>query len=92
MYKRQVSAYDPEAKDTAYQILGDRITYGASQAEVLDGAEALLLVTEWSEFRNPSWDSVRERLNVPVVFDGRNIYDPTLVRQAGLEYFGIGRQ
>jgi UDPglucose 6-dehydrogenase len=61
-------------------------------AEVHDGADALLLVTEWSEFRNPVWDSVRERLNVPVVFDGRNIYDPTLVRQAGLEYFGIGRQ
>lgn len=87
-----IAAYDPEARETAYQILGDRITYGASMAEVLDGADALLLVTEWSEFRNPVWDSVRERLNVPVVFDGRNIYDPTLVRQAGLEYFGIGRQ
>lgn len=87
-----IAAYDPEAKDTAYQILGDRITYGPSMVEVLDGAEALLLVTEWSEFRNPSWDLVRERLNVPVIFDGRNIYDPTLVRQAGLEYFGIGRQ
>jgi len=87
-----VTAYDPEAMEVARGILGDRITYAAAGPEALDGADALLLVTEWSEFRNPVWDEVRERLKTPVVFDGRNIYDPTQVRQAGLEYFGIGRQ
>lgn len=87
-----VSAYDPEAHETAHEALGDRITYGQSMTDVLDGADALLLVTEWSEFRNPDWDAVKERLVSPVVFDGRNIYDPKQVREAGLEYFGIGRQ
>lgn len=87
-----VVAYDPEAMEVAAGILGEQITYADASMDALDGADALLLVTEWSEFRNPIWDEVRERLKTPVVFDGRNIYDPKQVRQAGLEYFGIGRQ
>ncbi len=86
-----VIAYDPEAVEQARLVLGDRITYASSASEAISGADALLLVTEWSEFRNPTWDAVKEQLREPVLFDGRNIYDPAEVREAGLEYHGIGR-
>jgi len=56
------------------------------------GADALVVVTEWKEFRSPDFDAVRGALKSPLVFDGRNLYDPALVRAAGLEYFAIGRR
>jgi UDPglucose 6-dehydrogenase len=88
-----VRAYDPVAMGEARRIYGERkdlvLTEGAEQA--LDGADALAIVTEWQEFRSPDFDLVRERLRHPVVFDGRNLYDPALVKSFGLEYFGIGR-
>jgi len=86
-----VSAYDPEARDTAAQLLGDRITYAATPMDALENADALLLVTEWNEFRNPNFAEVGERMATRVIFDGRNIYDPADVREAGFEYFGVGR-
>jgi UDPglucose 6-dehydrogenase len=88
----RIVAYDPEAMHEARHALGDTITYAESAMDALDGADALLLVTEWSEFRNPEWEQVRAALKEPVVFDGRNIYDPDDVRGAGLEYTGIGRR
>jgi len=57
----------------------------------LDGADALLIVTEWKEFRSPDFDGIRERLRHPVIIDGRNMYDPAMVRSFGLEYLAIGR-
>jgi UDPglucose 6-dehydrogenase len=87
----EIVAYDPEAHNTARQILGDRVTYAASALDALDGASGLLLVTEWNEFRNPDPAELRERLGVPVVFDGRNIYDQAALRDAGIEVYGIGR-
>ena len=63
----------------------------ASPAEALEGADALLVVTEWKEFRTPDFDAIKATLKQPLVFDGRNVYDPALMRLQGIEYHGIGR-
>ncbi|MEL6345130.1 MAG: UDP-glucose/GDP-mannose dehydrogenase family protein [Myxococcota bacterium] len=88
----EVVAYDPEARETAHEILGDAITYVERPMDALDGCDAMLLVTEWSEFRNPRWSAVKARMRGDVIFDGRNIFDADQVREHGFTYFGIGRQ
>ncbi|MEH3086132.1 MAG: UDP-glucose/GDP-mannose dehydrogenase family protein [Xylophilus ampelinus] len=87
------AAYDPVAMDEARRIFGEepRLRYAASPQEALDGADALIIVTEWKEFRSPDFDAIRETLRQPLVFDGRNLYDPALVRAQGIEYAPIGR-
>jgi UDPglucose 6-dehydrogenase len=89
----KVRAYDPVAMDESKRILGDdkRIDYAQSPLEALDGADALAIVTEWKEFRSPDFGEIRKRLKHPVVFDGRNLYEPPLVSEAGLEYHPVGR-
>jgi UDPglucose 6-dehydrogenase len=67
------------------------VTFADSPAAALDGADALIIVTEWKEFRSPDPDDIKRRLRHPVVFDGRNLYDPAWMRACGLEYFSIGR-
>ena len=67
------------------------ISFAASPLDALTGADALVVVTEWQEFRSPDFGEIKRRLKHPLVFDGRNLYDPVLARAAGLEYFGIGR-
>jgi UDPglucose 6-dehydrogenase len=59
--------------------------------EALEGASALVIMTEWQEFRSPDFEMIRRILEVPVIFDGRNVYDPTLMQRLGIRYFGIGR-
>jgi UDPglucose 6-dehydrogenase len=86
-----VVAYDPEAMSHVQQQLGDRIDYARSSEECLDGTDALLLVTEWNEFRNPDLAAIGTRMKQKVVFDGRNIWEPAAFRAAGFEYSGIGR-
>ena len=88
-----VCAYDPVAVHEARRILGEnpRIRYAASPMEALDGADALAIVTEWKEFRSPDFAAIKAKLKTPVIFDGRNLYDPATPRKAGLEYFAIGR-
>jgi UDPglucose 6-dehydrogenase len=88
-----IRAYDPVATHEAQRILGDnpRIRYAATPMEALDGADALAIVTEWKEFRSPDFDAIKATLKTPVIFDGRNLYDPATPRKAGLEYFAIGR-
>ena len=86
-----VRAYDPEATQTARQVLGDRITYCNHSYEALTGADALAVVTEWNEFREPDFGKMRQLLKSPVVFDGRNIYAPEQMRGLGFQYFSIGR-
>ncbi|MBL4847157.1 MAG: UDP-glucose/GDP-mannose dehydrogenase family protein [Planctomycetes bacterium] len=86
-----VVAYDPVAMDTARLELGDRIEYATGAYEALEGADALALVTEWNEFRKPEWERVKAALREPLVFDGRNVWDPERVEHFGLEYYGIGR-
>ncbi len=88
-----ISAYDPVAVQEAQRILGDRagLHYADSPIAALEGADALVIVTEWKEFRSPDFDEVRKRLREPVIFDGRNLYDPEMMRACGIEYYGVGR-
>ncbi len=88
-----VRAYDPVAMHEAQCILGNesRVTFATSPMDALAGADALAIVTEWKEFRSPDFDAIRSALKYPVVFDGRNLYDPQHPGRAGLEYFAIGR-
>ncbi len=89
-----VTAYDPVAMDEARRIFGDepRLAYAERPMDALDGADALVIVTEWKEFRSPDFERMRGLLKQPVVFDGRNMYDPAVIRAAGIEYAGIGRR
>ncbi len=86
-------AYDPVAMEEAARVMKHlpRLSFAKSQAEALTGADALLVVTEWKEFRNPDFDHIKATLKQPLIFDGRNIYDPVLLRSLGVEYHGIGR-
>ncbi|GGP18631.1 UDP-glucose dehydrogenase family protein [Silvimonas iriomotensis] len=86
-----VSAFDPVAIHEAQRILGDKITYGNTLMDVLDNADALLIVTEWKEFQVPDFAGIKARLKQPVVIDGRNLFDPAIVRDNGFEYDAIGR-
>ena len=90
----QVVAYDPVAMDEARRVFGTapHLRYAASPLAACEGADALVVVTEWQEFRSPDFDALRAALHQKLVFDGRNLYDPRQVRAAGLEYFAIGRR
>ena len=86
-----VRAYDPEAAATARHIFGARIAVCEKSYEALAGADALAIVTEWNEFREPDFEKMRKLLRSPVVFDGRNLYSPEHMRALGFTYFSIGR-
>ncbi len=89
-----VRAYDPVAMHETQRIYGaePRLEYADTPMSCLDGADALLIVTEWKVFRSPDFVEIKARLKNPIIFDGRNLYEPKVVREAGLEYFPIGRQ
>jgi UDPglucose 6-dehydrogenase len=87
----QVAAFDPEGMPNAKKIFGDKIQCGHSPYDVLHGADALLLVTEWNEFRNPEFARVKSLLKNPVIFDGRNVYSPAKMKEMGFTYYSIGR-
>ena len=87
----KIEAFDPEAIETTRDKFGDRIDYGNDMYAPLDGADALVICTEWHEFRRPDLAKVRDALNVPIVFDGRNLYDPSRMAEMGFEYYSIGR-
>ena len=99
----RVRAYDPVAMGETGRLYADRLADGsgepasapltlcASAAQALEGADALAIVTEWQEFRSPDFDLLRARLAQPVIFDGRNLYDPALMTRLGFTYYGIGR-
>ena len=88
-----VTAYDPIAMQESQRIFGNApgLTYASKAMDALDGADALVIVTEWKEFRSADLDAIKQRLKSPLVFDGRNLYDPKFVRQHGIRYFPIGR-
>jgi len=86
-----VAATDPVAMDAVRKQLGDRIRYEDSNYDCAKGADALVLVTEWNEFRRPSFERLKSLLRQPVLFDGRNMWNPAEVRAAGFTYYGIGR-
>ena len=85
-----VTAYDPVAMEEAKRDLGDRITYAKDEYEALSDADALLVVTEWSEFRVPDFEQIKDRLQAPLIFDGRNIFEIDRMASLGFEYHCIG--
>ncbi|HTH45423.1 MAG TPA: UDP binding domain-containing protein, partial [Oxalicibacterium sp.] len=89
-----VTAYDPVAMTESRRIFGDepRLQYVDNASAALKDADALVIVTEWKEFRAPNFDAIKADLKQPVVFDGRNLYNPAQMRERGIEYFAIGRR
>ncbi len=87
-----VTAFDPAAMETARGIFGDRITYAPGEYEALDNADALVVVTEWVDFRSPDFKQIAARVKDKVIFDGRNLYDPLYLSKQGLTYYCIGRR
>jgi UDPglucose 6-dehydrogenase len=87
----RVQAYDPEAMEIARDVFGGRIEFAKSGYEALKGTDALVVVTEWNEFREPDYGRMKKLMRQPVVFDGRNIYTPEVIRGQGFTYYSIGR-
>ena len=87
----ELAVHDPEAMNEARKMFGDRVTYHRLNYDALKGADALLVVTEWNEFRRPDFARMRELLAAPVVFDGRNIYEPEKMAALGFDYHSVGR-
>ncbi|HEX8698288.1 MAG TPA: UDP-glucose/GDP-mannose dehydrogenase family protein [Myxococcaceae bacterium] len=88
----KVVAHDPVAAHSAKRYFGDRIRYAELPYEAVEGVDALFIVTEWNEFRHPDFDRMKALMKAPVIFDGRNIYDPSRMRELGFTYLGIGRR
>jgi UDPglucose 6-dehydrogenase len=86
-----IQAYDPEAMDAARERFGSRVTFARKSYEALGGADALAVVTDWHEFREPDFPRMRKLMKTPVVFDGRNLYRPAQMKAHGFTYFSIGR-
>ena len=86
-----ISAFDPEATMNAKKTIGDKIIYAENQYNALDNADALIIATEWSEFRTPDFDMIKSRLKNKVIFDGRNLFDITYISDLGYHYESIGR-
>jgi UDPglucose 6-dehydrogenase len=87
-----VSAYDPEAMKQARTIFDQKLEFANSNYNALKNAEALVIVTEWSEFRQPDFDKMKDLMKTPVIFDGRNIYEPKTMKENGFSYYSIGRK
>ncbi|MEO8313268.1 MAG: UDP-glucose/GDP-mannose dehydrogenase family protein [Pseudomonadota bacterium] len=89
----QVRAFDPVAMAEAQRVLGARIglSFAPDAQSAVQGADALAIVTEWQEFRSPDFDQLKAALKQPLIFDGRNLYNPELVQRAGFDYYGVGR-
>lgn len=87
-----VVAYDPEAMDNVKKMMGEKINYAPDAYAALEGADALLIATEWGVFRNPDFEKMRDLLSAPVVFDGRNLYDTEQMGNLGFYYESIGRE
>ena len=86
-----VTAYDPVAIEECRRRIGDRITYVHQMYDALKDADAMIVVTEWQEFKVPKFTFIEKALKEKIIFDGRNIYDPEQMREFGYIYYGIGR-
>ncbi len=90
--RMKIQAYDPAAASAAMAALGGKIETFPNGYDALAGADALVILTDWQEFRNPDFEVIAAKLKKPVIFDGRNLYDPDMVKKAGFEYYSIGRK
>jgi UDPglucose 6-dehydrogenase len=88
----KIKVYDPVAMDLAKDILGDRVIYGKDIYDVLSDADAMIMITEWSEFRLPNFNMMQKLMKSKVIFDGRNIYEPSEMLELGFTYYSIGRK
>src|SRR5215471_2002389 len=86
-----VCCHDPAAEGVARRHFGNRVRYASTPYDALEGVEALFLVTEWNQFRYPDFDRMKALMKTPVIFDGRNVFSPSVLREKGFVYFGIGR-
>lgn len=86
-----VRVYDPEAMDECRRRIGDAVYYAQDMYDAVLDTDALLLVTEWKEFRLPAWGVIKKAMRNHLIIDGRNIYDPVEIREQGFEYYCIGR-
>ena len=86
----KIKAYDPKAIENSKKIIGDKIQYTKTSYEVFDNVDALLLLTEWNEFRKPDFDRIKTLMKNPIIFDGRNLYEKARLKEKGFEYYGIG--
>lgn len=86
-----IRVFDPEAMENVRRRYGERLIYASQRDEALDGADALAVVTEWKQFVHPDFDEIKRRMRQPVIFDGRNIYNPYRMRDLGFTYYSIGR-
>ena len=87
-----VRAYDPKAMPAARKVVDDGVTLVARSYDAVEGADALVLATEWNEFREPDFERIKRLMRRPVIFDGRNVYNPAVLREMGFHYEGIGRR
>jgi UDPglucose 6-dehydrogenase len=87
----RLHVHDPEAMENARAIYGDRLQYAELPLQALEGADALAVVTEWGEFRTPDFEEMRRLMKAPVIFDGRNIYNPSVMQSEGFTYYCIGK-
>jgi UDPglucose 6-dehydrogenase len=87
-----IEAFDPVAAKETKKIFGERIGYGIKNYDVLKDADALLVITEWNEFREPDFEKIKSLMKNPVIFDGRNIYDGKKLNEKGFTYFSIGKK
>jgi UDPglucose 6-dehydrogenase len=88
----EIAVHDPEAMNEAQKIFGNRVTYHRVNYDTLEGADALIIVTEWNEFRRPDFARMKKLLKAPVIFDGRNLYEPSQMEQHGFTYSSMGRR
>lgn len=86
----KIKAYDPKAMETAKVIFGNKIVYSSNSYEALENADALILITEWNEFKRPSFDKIKSKLKEPIIFDGRNQYDKKRMTDRGIKYISLG--
>jgi UDPglucose 6-dehydrogenase len=89
--KARVQAFDPQASHVAKRIFGDKIALADQNYDALKNADALIIATEWNEFREPDFNRMRKLMKTPVIFDGRNIYSPEQMQSLGFTYYSVGR-
>lgn len=87
----QISAYDPEAMENVKEIFGERVRFASDQYEPLENADGLIVCTEWSVFRSPDYDRIKTMMKNNLVFDGRNVFEPSSMKERGFDYYSIGR-